>query len=66
MLQILDPAVAPEFRSAPSRTLIVLIAAGLSLVCGVVLAFFFESLGQLSQNNREKLVAIRRQWGKND
>lgn len=66
MLQILDPAVVPEFRSAPSRTLIVLIAAGLSLVCGVVLAFFFESLGQLSQNNREKLVAIRRQWGKND
>lgn len=66
MLQVLDPAVVPEFRSAPSRTLIVLIAAGLSLVCGVVLAFFFESLGRLSQNNREKLADIRRQWGKND
>ncbi len=61
-LQVLDPAVAPEFRSAPSRTLIVLIAAGLSLVFGIVLAFFFESLGRLSENNREKLEAIRRQW----
>ncbi|MFT5090240.1 MAG: tyrosine-protein kinase Etk/Wzc [Candidatus Latescibacterota bacterium] len=64
LLHVLDPAVEPEFRSAPSRTLIVLIAAGLSLVCGVVLAFFFESLGRLSENNREKLVAIRGQWGK--
>jgi len=64
MLHVLDEAVEPEFRSAPSRTLIVLIAAGLSLVCGVVLAFFFESLGRLSENNREKLAAIRGQWGK--
>ena len=64
-LQILDPASVPEFRSAPSRTLIVLISAGLSLAIGVVLAFFFESLQGLSNENRDKLLAIRQAWGKN-
>ncbi len=64
-LQVLDPASIPEFRSAPGRTLIVLIAAGLSLAIGIVLAFFCEALGGLSSNNRDKVLAIRQAWGNN-
>ena len=50
-LQILDPATVPEFRSAPSRALIVLISTGISLVAGILLAFFFESFQHLSSEN---------------
>lgn len=56
---VLDPAVPPEFRSAPRRTLIVLVAACTSLVVSVVLAFALEGLGQLSRGNREKIQEIR-------
>jgi tyrosine-protein kinase Etk/Wzc len=64
-LQILDPATVPEFRSAPSRALIVLIATGISLVAGILLAFFFESFQHLSSENRDKIEAIRQAWAKN-
>ena len=65
-LQILDPATVPEFRSAPSRMLIVLIAIAISLVFGTVLAFFFESVQHISSENRDKIEAIRQAWGKNN
>ena len=64
-LQVLDPATVPEFRSAPSRALIVLIATGISLVAGILLAFFFESFQHLSSQNRDKIEAIRHAWAKN-
>ena len=56
---VLDPAVPPEFRSAPRRTLIVLVAACTSLVVSVVLAFALEALGRLSRENRAKIQEIR-------
>ena len=65
-LQVLDPATVPEFRSAPSRMLIVLIATLISLVFGTVLAFFFESVQHISSENRDKIEAIRQAWGKNN
>ena len=65
-LQVLDPATVPEFRSAPSRVLIVLIATVISLVFGTVLAFFFESVQHISSENKDKIEAIRRAWGRND
>ena len=65
-LQILDPATVPEFRSAPSRMLIVLIAIVISLVFGTLLAFFFESVQHISSENRDKIEAIRQAWGKNN
>jgi tyrosine-protein kinase Etk/Wzc len=64
-LQVLDPATEPEFRSAPARALIVLIASAISLVGGIVLAFFLESLRRLSQENRQKIESIRDVWRKN-
>lgn len=64
-LQVLDPATVPEFRSAPSRALIVLIATGISVVAGILLAFLFESFQHLSSENRDKIEAIRQAWRKN-
>ena len=61
---MLDPATVPEFRSAPSRALIVLISTGISLVAGILLAFFFESFQHLSSENRDKIEAIRQAWVK--
>ena len=58
-VQILDRATPPEFRSAPRRTLTVLVAASLSLLFSVVMAFVGESLGRLSNKHQEKLEAIR-------
>ncbi len=42
--QIIDPAVAPEKRSRPKRTLNVMITGLASLFLGVFLAFFLEYL----------------------
>ena len=59
-VQVLDPATPPEYRSAPRRMLIVLVAALLSLVMSVVVAFVGESLTELSNKQQEKLKAIGR------
>ena len=58
-VQILDRATPPEFRSAPRRTLTVLVTALISLVFSVVMAFVGESLGRLSDKHQEKIEAIR-------
>lgn len=59
-LQVLDAATPPNFRSAPRRTLMVLVAALCSLVLSAMLAFGCESLNQVSSRNRDQLEAIRR------
>jgi len=59
-VQVLDPATPPEYRSAPRRMLIVLVASLLSLVMSVVVAFVGESLTELSNKQQEKLKAIGR------
>ncbi|MFA6110718.1 MAG: Wzz/FepE/Etk N-terminal domain-containing protein [Candidatus Latescibacterota bacterium] len=58
-VQVLDPATPPETRSAPRRTLIVLVAAAVSLMTSVVLAFVLESASRLGEVNREQLERIR-------
>lgn len=58
-LQVLDVAAAPRARSAPRRTLMVLIAACVSLGASTVLAFALESLAQLGARNQDKIEAIR-------
>ena len=61
-IQVLDAATPPETRSAPRRTLLVLVALAVALVLSVVLAFVFESVGRLGNRNREKIDAIRQVW----
>ena len=58
-LQVLDPATPPRVRSAPRRTMMVLVAAFVSLVLSIVLAFVFESVAQLGVQNQAKIEAIK-------
>jgi len=58
-LWILDPATPPKTRSAPRRTLIVLLAAALSLITSTVLAFAFEAWGRIGVQNQDKIQSIR-------
>jgi uncharacterized protein involved in exopolysaccharide biosynthesis len=58
-LQVLDEATLPKSRSAPRRTLMVLIATGLSLVLSTVLAFVFESWSRIGARNQEKVQSIK-------
>lgn len=55
MIQVLDAAIAPEYRSAPKRKLIILFAAlaGLLLSC---LAIAFEQMFQKSVASPEQMV----------
>lgn len=59
IVTVLDWAVPPDFRSRPRRTLIVLMAGGLSLMLSTLLAFVFEAMGNLDEANRSKLQAIK-------
>lgn len=58
-LQVLDVATPPVTRSGPRRTLMVLLAAGVSLILGTVLAFVFESWSRLGAQNQDKIEAIK-------
>jgi len=61
-LQVLDVATPPKSRTAPRRTLMVLIGAALALVASVVLAFTFEMASRLGRDNQPKLDAIKEAW----
>ena len=55
---VLDKAVPPETRSSPRRTIMVILAFGLSLMLSTLLIFFFEGLQNLEGENQAKLNAI--------
>ena len=57
---VLDHARPPDTRSYPRRTLMVCLAAGLSLTLSSVLAFVFEAMRNMTPDNRAKLEAIGR------
>ncbi len=57
-VQVLDPAVAPLFRSRPRRTLMVVVAVAASTLISVFLAFLFESIGEMRPEDREKLSGL--------
>ncbi len=45
-VSVLDPAVPPEYRSAPRRTFFVMVAFLIVLVTGIVLVFIMELFGR--------------------
>jgi uncharacterized protein involved in exopolysaccharide biosynthesis len=55
---VLDKAVPPDVRSKPRRTLMVLVAGGLSLAISCLFAFLFDAIGNLTPENRAKIDAI--------
>lgn len=59
-LQVLDEAEPPKFRSAPRRSLMVLVGVACSLVLGAVLAFALESFSQAGDRHHQQLEEIRR------
>jgi len=62
-LLVLDPATPPSVRSAPRRTLIVLVATALALAGSVLAAFALESAGCLAARHQERLQDIRALFG---
>ena len=62
LVVVLDRAVPPDFRSRPRRTVMVALAGGLSLMVSVLLAFLFEALRGLDEENRSKLDGILGEW----
>ncbi|MEE3233023.1 MAG: Wzz/FepE/Etk N-terminal domain-containing protein [Candidatus Latescibacterota bacterium] len=58
-LNVLDPAIIPEIRSSPNRTLILIISVVLTLCLSVIATFVIEVISRLSENNMENLRAIR-------
>ena len=61
---ILDNAQPPDVRSYPRRSIMVLVAGGLSFVLSSLLAFIFEAMNNLTPDNRDKLNAISSALGK--
>ena len=62
LVVVLDPAVPPDFRSRPRRTLMVGTAAGLSLLLSILVAFLMEALKSPDPANRNRLNAIRQEF----
>jgi tyrosine-protein kinase Etk/Wzc len=62
LIQIVDPAVPPDKRSFPKRTLIVIAATVVGLLLGVLSAFLLTAFEHLKQDNDAalKLVLLRR------
>ena len=63
-LSVLDPAVTPEIRSFPNRTLILIISVALTLALSVIFAFFCEAFSNLTETNKNKLTAIRDEFNR--
>ena len=61
LVVVLDPAVPPDFRSRPRRVLMVVTAAGLSLLLSILAAFLLEALQSPDPANRSRLEAIRQE-----
>jgi tyrosine-protein kinase Etk/Wzc len=50
LVQVVDKALPPEERSAPKRAQTMLIAALLSLLVGIMLAFMMNAIDNAKQN----------------
>jgi uncharacterized protein involved in exopolysaccharide biosynthesis len=52
VIQVLDPAVEPERRSAPTRTLIVLLSGFAGLLAAIILAFVAEARSKVLASHK--------------
>jgi uncharacterized protein involved in exopolysaccharide biosynthesis len=62
LIQVVDPAIPPDKKSFPKRSLIVIGATGLGLIFGVFAAFIVAGYERLRSNPsaRDKLALLRR------
>lgn len=64
VIQVLDPAIAPEFRTKPKRTILVLLGATAGLVVGILAAIWLEVVARSMSNpvSAGKWAALRGAW----
>ena len=61
-IQVLDKATPPAMRSAPRRTVLVVLAAAVSLVVSVLVAFALETSTRLEGEQLAKIESIKQTW----
>lgn len=61
-IQVLDRATPPEMRSAPRRTVMVVVAGTVSLVVGMIVAFALEYWTRLEGEQLAKIESIKAAW----
>jgi len=54
VVQVVDVAVPPDWRSSPHRTLIVLVGTALGLLLGAITAFLLEAFQRLQEDQKAK------------
>lgn len=61
LIQVVDPAIVPDYKSSPKRGLITILAAFAGLIIGVFIALFKEAMARLQQDpeQRERLGILR-------
>ena len=62
LVVVLDPAVPPDYRSRPRRALMVVTAAGLSMLLSILVVFLLEAVRSPDPANRNRLEAIRQEF----
>jgi tyrosine-protein kinase Etk/Wzc len=58
---VLDRAAPPDSRSKPRRSLMVLLAGGLSLILSILFAYVVEAMSNLDESNRGKWAEIKQE-----
>jgi uncharacterized protein involved in exopolysaccharide biosynthesis len=67
LIQVVDPANVPDYKSSPKRALITIIAAFAGFVISIFIVLFQEGLARLRQDPEQnaRLAALRRAlWSK--
>jgi tyrosine-protein kinase Etk/Wzc len=62
LIQVVDPAIVPDYKSFPKRGLITIVAAVIGLFIGIMVALFREGMERLRQDpeQNERLDILRR------
>jgi uncharacterized protein involved in exopolysaccharide biosynthesis len=62
LIQVVDPAVVPDYKSSPRRSLITIIATAIGFFIGIFAAFFREGMERLKQDpeQSERLDILRK------
>jgi uncharacterized protein involved in exopolysaccharide biosynthesis len=62
LVQVVDPAVSPDKRSFPKRTLLVLLATALGFLAGVLIAFVISGFERMQDDSEtaRRLNLLRR------
>jgi len=62
LIQVIDPAVVPDYKSSPRRSLITIIATVIGFFIGIFAAFFREGMERLKQDpeQSERLDILRK------